>query len=237
MVFIRFRIGEMMVSKKIFLLTISLIVFILFLSGCEEKSNNIVNKNKIFIIDNHDDGFVARDNALMTGVIILENNQPMRVGLYSSSEYSSTQLNLICRGILRFDKSKWDNSDITFFIKCTKVQGIPNRLEAYFIDDPGSIQEVTQAQDILSVWSLTDSSARFFGEAVPVENEWVQITVQADVVNTIIDQKYSKNEYMTIMLKLFMDDFTDNYDNYYEFATIDYTPSDESDQPYIQLVD
>lgn len=226
-----------MIMGKRIVIIIFLIAFLLF-CGCEEKQNNNVDeKFKVFIANNNDDGFVARDNAFINGVVILENTEPMKVGLFSTDEYSTNQLDLTSRGILRFDISEWDNTNITFFIKCLKVQGSNNPLDVYFMDDPGVMQEVTQPQDILSVWSLTDSSPKYIMPAMPVENEWVEIFVPKLFVQQIIDDKYSKNEHMTIMLQLFGDELIEEYDNYYEFATVDYTPNDDSDQPYIQFGD
>jgi len=206
------------------------IIFTLILSGCEEEpKDNEFTTTKIYIENSKNDGYIAREESLVEGIIILESSEPMKVGLFSSSEDSPNEQNYISRGILRFDISDWDNTDITFYIKCTNVIGNPNPLEVYFIDDPGVLV------DFSSIWPLTDSSIKFFGDAFPSDNEWIEISVPQGFVDTIVKEKYSRNEYMTIMLKLYIDDTLNEYGNYYEFATVDYSPNDDSDQPYIKF--
>jgi len=211
-----------------------LVIIAVFFSGCEEVNNGDTDV-KIFVENSYYDGFIAREESQVQGIIVSEDNMPMKVGLFSSTDYSSDELNYLSRGILRFDISDWDNTDITFWIKCINVQGTPAPLEEYFMDDPEALPNFDQLQDITSIWSLTDSSVKFMGEAYPIENQWVNITLEKTQVKLIIDEKYSRNEYMTIMLKLFFDFTLDEYGNYFELATVDYTPNDDSDQPYIEF--
>lgn len=211
-----------------------LILVILLLGGCEETpNNNGTSLTTIFIENNDDDGYVAVEENFINGVIISEDNQPMKVGLYSSSDFSTTQENFVSRGIFRFDISEWDNTNITFNIKCTKVYGNPSEINAYFIDDPGSLSDYSDLSDFNLIWALTESPAKFFGAISPYENQWVKIRVPDYFVNNIINDKYSNNEFMTIMLKLY-DENLFSSDGYYEIATVDYTPDDDEDQPYIQ---
>jgi hypothetical protein len=198
----------------------------MILSGCNETSNNASDTFKVYIENDKDDGYIAREESLVGGKITTEDNEPMIVGLFSDPQDG---VNYLSRGILRFDISDWDNSDITFFIKCINVEGSPNQLEAYFMDDPETLI------DFSSVWPLTDTSIKFFGEAFPTENTWVKITVQKDFIDDIVNEKYSRNEYMTILLVQFLDFSLDEYNNYYEFATVDYSPNDNNDQPYIEF--
>lgn len=223
---------------SLFILPTLIILVMLFLGGCEETpNNNGTTLTTVFIENNNDDGYVAIEENFIKGVVKSEYNQPMKVGLFSSSDFSTTQENFKSRGILRFDISEWDNTNITFNIKCTKVQGNPSELNAYFIDDPGNLPDypdlIDITPDITPIWTLTESPAKFFGAITPSENEWVKILVPDFFVNNIINDKYSNNEYMTIMLKLY-DEKLFTSDGHYEFATVDYTPEDDEDQPYIQ---
>lgn len=219
---------------SLFIVLYLLILVILLLGGCEETpNNNGTTLTTIFVENNNDDGYVAVEENFIKGVVKSEDTQPMKVGLFSSSDFSTTQENFISRGILRFDISEWDNTNITFNIKCTKVHGSPSEINAYFIDDPGNLPDDSDLGDIPPIWTLTESPAKFFGATSPYENQWVKILVPDFFVNNIINDKYSNNEYMTIMLQIYNDKLFTS-DGYYEFATVDYTPEDDEDQPYIK---
>jgi len=225
----------MNISKKVLLstLVLSIILSVLF-TGCEEVTNNDNDDSKIYIKELNDDGMIAQEENLVEGIILSEDNKPIQVGLFTSSDYSSSELNYLSRGILRFDISDWEKTDITFNIKCINVQGNPEGLEVYLMDDPGQLTNYNQLQDVSSIWLLTESSARFIGEFYPSKNEWLKVNIQKDMVESIINEKYSKGEYFTILLKLFFDFTLDEYGNYFEFASSNYSPDDKSDRPYIE---
>lgn len=227
-----------MKQKKIFMfLVINLIlVGMIFISGCEETpKNNGNNLPAVYIKNNNDDGYIAIEESKITGIIKSESNQAMKVGLFSSSEFSPTEVNYTSRGILRFDISDWDNQNITFFIKCTKVIGSPGEMEVYFMDNPeDDLPDYSELKDVNNIWTLTDT-AKFVSSTTPSENEWVEILIPADFLNLIINEKYSNDKYITFMLQLFFDLELGEQGNYYEFATVDYTPDNDEDQPYIQF--
>ena len=101
------------------------------------------------------------------------------------------------------------------------------------MDDPNSLPDYSELEDVNTIWTLTDT-AKFLSSTVPSENEWVEFLVPVDFLKLIINEKYSNNEYLTIMLKLFFDTVDVEQGNYYEFATVDYTPDNDEDQPYLQ---
>ncbi|EMR74724.1 hypothetical protein MBGDF03_00955 [Thermoplasmatales archaeon SCGC AB-540-F20] len=86
-------------------------------------------------------------------------------------------------------------------------------------------------RDVSDMWLLVESSGIVITEVIPSENKWMNVTIPEDIINRM----YPEKDYMAIMLKLF-DENIDYNIGYYGFATVDYTPSVDSDQPYLDNI-
>ncbi|UCD14640.1 MAG: hypothetical protein JSW60_04260 [Thermoplasmatales archaeon] len=218
--------------KPIYLLLNFLIVGVLLLSGCEETpKDGEIKKKMVYIEIDNDDGYVAITPFLSGGVTVVSDQQ-LVVGLFTSSDYSPDGNNFISRGIFRFNILEWNNTNITFYLKCITVKGNPGRLEVYLVDDPGLLTNYFELQDVSPIWNLIESSDEKIAEITPSENKWLNVTISKDMVNAVVEERYTNNEYMTFMLKLLHEDL-ESYNNYYGFASVDYTPENEDDQPYL----
>lgn len=223
-------------KQKILYVILSLIIVgTLFLSGCEETSSDQQknNGNRIYIENGNDDGQIAiLTDAIpdFLGYITSDSDQQLIVGL-STSDSSPDGDNLTSRGIFRFNISEWNGYDIIFNLKCVSVKGHPSLLEIHLTEDPNSLPDYPEMTDISDKWQLVESSGLVISEVIPSENKWINVTIYEDMINRM----YPEKGYMAIMLKLF-DENMDSNNEYYGFATVDYTPSVDSDQPYLEYI-
>lgn len=216
----------------LFLLLIILLIGSLILSGCNDtKKENGSKEIIVYVENNNDDGFVAA-NEVDLGIISADSTSDMIVGLYSTSDYSQDTEDFTSRGILRFNLSEWNNYNVTFYIKCTVIQGIPGLLEIYLVDDPSELIDISELQIVSMIWNLAESSGYKIGEIVPSKDKWSNVIIPKDVLKDIVEEKYPKKEYMTIMMKL-AEENLQSFDDYYGFASVDYSPDNMNDQPYL----
>ena len=221
-------------QKSLYVILSLIVVGTLFLSGCEETpSDQKNNENRIYIENGNDDGHIAiLTNALpdFFGYVTAESDQQLIVGL-STSDLSPDGDNLTSRGIFRFNISEWNGHDIIFNLKCVSAKGHPSLLEIHLTDDPNSLHDYPEMRDVSDMWLLVESSGIVITEVIPSENKWMNVTIPEDIINRM----YPEKDYMAIMLKLF-DENIDYNIGYYGFATVDYTPSVDSDQPYLDNI-
>lgn len=211
-----------------------MVVGLLFLSGCEETpSNQESNKNRVYIKNDNDDGNVAvlTDSIPdFSGYIIGNSDQQLIVGLFTSGFLPDGD-NLTSRGIFRFDISEWNETDIIFYLKCVNIIGNPGELKIYLTDKLEPLSDQSEIEDVSAIWNLIESSGNEITELIPQVDKWMNVTISKNTVNEI----YLGKGYMTIMLKL-SDENMDSNTDYYGFASVDYTPSVENDQPYLFYV-
>ena len=223
-------------KQKILYVILSLIVVgTLFLSGCEETPSDQQknNGNRIYIENGNDDGQIAILTDTIPeflGYVTAESDQQLIVGL-STSDSSPDGDNLTSRGIFRFNISEWNGRDIIFNLKCVSVKGHPSSLEIHLTDDPNPLSDYPEMTDISDIWQLVESSGLIIYKVIPSENQWINVSIPEDLINRM----YPEKDYMAIMLKLF-DENLDSNSEYYGFATVDYTPSVDSDQPYLENI-
>ena len=214
-------------QKQLCVIGIFLTVGILFLSGCEESSPNVTNNNetKIELKNSSDDGYmeILTDVIESTfGTIILESDQPLIVGLITGGDN-----NLTARGIFRFDLSEWNGSDLLFHVKCVGKGGNPGEIEVYLTNDSGILAQSGEMENISETWHLVDGGEKL-SELSPSLGNWIEVPIPKDKITA----KKSNNNYITIIIKLSNEDMNSNED-YYFLATYDYTPTDNSDIPYL----
>jgi len=201
-------------QKSLYVILSLIVVGTLFLSGCEETpSDQKNNENRVYIENSNDDGHIAiLTNALpdFFGYVTAESDQQLIVGL-STSDLSPDGDNLTSRGIFRFNISEWNGHDIIFNLKCVSAKGHPSLLEIHLTDDPNSLPDYPEMRDVSDIWLLVESSGIVITEVIPSENKWMNVTIPED-----------KNIDYNI--------------GYYGFATVDYTPSVDSDQPYLDNI-
>jgi hypothetical protein len=210
-----------------------MILGLLFLSGCEELSNQGSNKNRVYIKNDNDDGYVAvlTDSIPdFSGYITVKSDQQLIVGLFTSGFLPDGEP-LTSRGIFRFDISEWNETDITFNLKCIDIAGNPGELKVYLTDELDPLLNQSEIEDVSAIWNLIESSGREITELIPQVNEWMNITISKNTVS----EMYLGKDNMTIMLKL-SDENIDSNTNYYGFASVDYTPSVKNDKPYLFYV-
>lgn len=211
-----------------------MILGLLFLSGCEETlPNQESNENRVYIKNDNDDGNVAvlTDSIPdFSGYIIGNSDQQLIVGLFTSGFLPDGD-NLTSRGIFRFDISEWNETDIIFNLKCINIIGNPGELKVYLTDELGPLSDQSEIEDVSAIWNLIESSGKEITELIPQVDKWMNVTISKGTVN----EMYSGKGYMTIMLKL-SDENMDSNTDYYGFASVDYTPSVENDQPYLFYV-
>ena len=222
-------------KQKILYVILSLIVVgTLFLSGCEETSSDQKNnENRIYIENGNDDGHIAILTDTIPeflGYVTAESDQQLIVGL-STSDSSPDGDNLTSRGIFRFNISEWNETDIIIYLKCIRIEGHPGKLGVHLTDDPNPLPDYPEMRDVSDIWLLVESSGMVITEMIPSENKWMNVTISGDMIN----RTYPEKDYMAIMLKLF-DENIDSNVGYYGFATVDYTPSVDSDQPYLDYI-
>jgi hypothetical protein len=209
-----------------------LLIGTLFISGCNDTKKDGGSKEIIVYIEkNNDDAFIAA-NEIFLGIVKAESDSDMIVGLFRTTDYSHIEEFLISRCLLRFNLSEWNDYNVTFNIKCTAVQGNPGLLEVYIVDDPAIIEDRSEFEDVFMLWNLHESSGYKIGEISPVLDKWSNVSITKDVLKTIIEEKYPKGEYLTIFMKLAEENLI-TYDDYYGFASVDYTPDYKKDQPYL----
>lgn len=222
-------------QKNLYLIISLLFIGLLFLSGCEEKpSKKVKIENRILIKNSNDDGYVAiLTNSLPVpfGNITSENEQPLIVGLFPLDSQADVN-SMISRGILRFNISEWDNTDITFHLKCINIEGEPGLLEILIIDDLQPLLDFTDMREVSDIWYLLISSNNTVSEVTPKKGKWVDVLISKDIINNLD----LEDNYLSIVLKLSVENLTSNK-NYYGFATIDYTPLVDNDQPYLIYVE
>jgi len=211
-----------------------MILGLLFLSGCEETHpNQESNENRVYIKNDNDDGNVAilTDSIPdFSGYIIGNSDQQLIVGLFTSGFLPDGD-NLTSRGIFRFDISEWNETDIIFYLKCVNIIGNPGELKVYLTDELDPLSDQSEIEDVSAIWNLIESSGKEITELIPQVDKWMNVTISKGTVN----EMYSGKGYMTIMLKL-SDENMDSNTDYYGFASVDYTPSVENDQPYLFYV-
>ncbi len=211
-----------------------MILGLLFLSGCEETPpNQESNENRVYIKNDNDDGNVAilTDSIPdFSGYIIGNSDQQLIVGLFTSGFLPDGD-NLTSRGIFRFDISEWNETDIIFYLKCVNIIGNPGELKVYLTDKLEPLSDQSEIEDVSAIWNLIESSGKEITELTPQVDKWMNVTISKGTVN----EMYSGKGYMTIMLKL-SDENMDSNTDYYGFASVDYTPSVENDQPYLFYV-
>jgi len=211
-----------------------MILGLLFLSGCEETlPNQESNENRVYIKNDNDDGNVAilTDSIPdFSGYIIGNSDQQLIVGLFTSGFLPDGD-NLTSRGIFRFDISEWNETDIIFYLKCVNIIGNPGKLKVYLTDKLEPLSDQSEIEDVSAIWNLIESSGKEITELIPQVDKWMNVTISKGTVN----EMYSGKGYMTIMLKL-SDENMDSNTDYYGFASVDYTPSVENDQPYLFYV-
>ncbi|MFX0141319.1 MAG: hypothetical protein ACFFDN_47205 [Candidatus Hodarchaeota archaeon] len=212
-----------------------LIIGFLFLSGCEEApSKKQKIENKIYIKNGNDDGYIAIfTNSLPVpfGYITSENDQPCIVGLFNSDSLSKGN-NMLSRGVFRFNISQWDNTNIKFYLKCVLKQGNPGQVKVYVVNDSDSLSDFIDWRDVSNIWYLTNASNGKKIEITPKEGKWTDVTI----TNDMIDNLDIENDYITIVLQL-SNEYIGSNNDYYGFASIDYTPLDDNDQPYLVYVE
>ncbi len=224
-------------QKSLYAILSLIVVGTLFLSGCEETpSDQKNNENRVYIENGNDDGHIA----ILTdafpdffGYVTAESDQQLIAGL-STSDFSPDGDNLTSRGIFRFNISEWNGTDIIIYLKCIHIEGHPGKLEVHLTDDPNPLPDYPEMRDISDIWLLVESSGIVITEVIPSENKWMNITISGDM-RDIVNRMYPEKDYMAIMLKLF-DENIDSNSEYYGFATVDYTPSVDSDQPYLVYI-
>ena len=211
-----------------------MILGLLFLSGCEETlPNQESNENRVYIKNDNDDGNVAilTDSIPdFSGYIIGNSDQQLIVGLFTSGFLPDGD-NLTSRGIFRFDISEWNETDIIFYLKCVNIIGNPGELKVYLTDKLEPLSDQSEIEDVSAIWNLIESSGKEITELTPQVDKWMNVTISKGTVN----EMYSGKGYMTIMLKL-SDENMDSNTDYYGFASVDYMPSVENDQPYLFYV-
>lgn len=168
-----------------------LIISSIFLLGCTSETKT----NEIEISAAADDGGVVKiGRSDINAGWVKGNSEDIIVGIVDSGG-----LDLIWRGMYRFNLEEWNGGDIIIKIKCTNVNGNPGVLEAYLIDDFGPIVDVTSQDpvDISNTWTITNSGEKL-DEIEPVVGEWFEITLTKDV----IESKISDANYIAIALRL-----------------------------------
>jgi len=212
-----------------------LIIGFLFLSGCEEahpKKQKI--ENKIYIKNGNDDGYIAiLTNSLPVpfGNIISENDKPLIVGLFNS-DFLPEGNNMLSRGVFRFNISQWDNTNLKFYLKCVQKQGNPGHVKVYVVNDSHSLSHFIDTRDVSDIWYLTNASNGKKIEISPKEGKWMDVIISNDMIYNLDIE----NSYITIVLQL-SDEYIVSNNDYYGFASIDYTPLDDNDQPYLVYVE
>ncbi len=203
----------------------------MFLSGCEETpSKKKKFENKIYIRNSDDDGYVAvltNSMPITFGYIASENDQPLAVGLFTTDILPNGN-NTTSRGILRFNISEWDKTDIKFYLKCVSKQGSPGNIKVYVVNDTQPLTDFNDMRDISDIWYLMESSSGEKIEITPKKGKWIDVTFTKDM----IDNLDIENDYIAIVLQLSNEYIASNND-YYGFATVDYTPLDDTDKPYL----
>ena len=211
-----------------------MVVGLLFLSGCEETPpNQESNENRIYVQDDNDDGDVrVLTDSLpdFLGFITGKSDQQLIVGLFTSGFLPDGD-NLTSRGIFRFDLSEWNETDIIFYLKCVNIIGNPGELKVYLTDKLEPLSDQSEIEDVSAIWNLIESSGKEITELIPQVDKWMNVTISKNTVK----EMYLGKGYMTIMLKLSEENMESNT-NYYGFASVDYTPSVENDQPYLFYV-
>lgn len=231
-----------MKHASLYLLLSLATIALLLLSGCQETpiKKNGKKENIVYINNDNDDGYVAIGSDFW-GVVSSENNKQLIVGLFNTSDFSpdGEKLTFNSRSIFRFNISEWNNdNNITIHIKCINIKGDPGPLEVFLTDDPGPLPDHSELQDVMPIWNLIESSSRGITEVIPYENEWLNVTIPKDILKEMVS-RWNLNleqDHMTIMLTVpycECEEETDCDEEYYGFASVDYTPTDESDQPYL----
>ena len=218
-------------KQTIFIILNLLILGILLLSGCEDTpKKKEESENKIFIYNGDDDGYIAVLRTSLPvpfGYISSENDQPLRVGQYTSSTVANGS-KMISRGIFRFNISEWDGTDIKCYVKCIQKHGTPSDVHVYIINDSQGLSDFQDLRDLSDIWYRMDYSNAEKIKTTPKKGKWMVVTFSKNIISTLARE----NNYIAIIVQLSNENNTSNND-YYEFATIDYTPLDTTDQPYL----
>lgn len=208
---------------------------LLFFSGCEETpSEEKKFENKIYIKNGDDDGYVSvLTNSLPVpfGYVTSENDQPLLVGLFTT-DFLRDGNNITSRGIFRFNISGWDNTDIKFYAKCVNKQGNPGNIMVYVVNDTQPLTDFVDMRDISDIWYLMESSSGEKIEITPKKGRWIEVTISKDRINNLDIE----NDFIAIIVQL-SNEYIKSNNDYYGFATIDYTPLDDKDLPYIIYIE
>jgi hypothetical protein len=135
---------------------------------------------------------------------------------------------MIARGIFRFNISEWDGTDITCYVKCIQKHGVPSDVHVYIINDSQGLSDFQDLRDLSDIWYRMDYSNAEKIQTAPKKGKWMVVTFSKNIISAL-DRE---NNYIAIVIQLSNENNTSNND-YYEFATIDYTPLDNTDQPYL----
>ena len=165
------------------------------------------------------------------GYIISENDQPLIVGLFTT-DFLPTGNNMTSRGIFRFNISEWDNTDIKFHLKCVSQQGNPGNVNIYPVNDSQPLSDFLDMRDISEIWYLMETSSGEKIEITPKKGKWAEVIITKDMIKNLDIE----NNYIAIVLQL-SDEYMKYNNDYYGFATIDYTPLDDNDQPYLMYIE
>jgi hypothetical protein len=139
---------------------------------------------------------------------------------------------MIARGILRFNISEWDDTDIKCYIKCIQKHGTPSDVYVSIINDSQPLSDFQDLRDLSDIWYRMDFSNAEKIKTTPKKGKWIEVTFSKDIILTL-DRE---NNYIAIAVQLINENNTTNND-YYEFASIDYTPSNNNDQPYLVYIE
>jgi hypothetical protein len=165
------------------------------------------------------------------GYITSENDQPLIVGLFTT-DFLPNGDNITSRGIFRFNISEWDNTDIKLHLKCINQKGNPGNVQIYAVNDTQPLTDFLDMRDISEIWYLMESSSGEKIEITPKKGKWLEAIITKDMIKNL----EIENEYIAIVLQL-SNEFMKSNNDYYEFSTIDYTPMDDNDQPYLSYIE
>ena len=212
------------------LVILGVIIPILLVVGCEEKSVQPgETENTIDVHLGIDDASVSALSDLLPNntfgfVITGFDRASVGVGLSGGGD------SLTSRAIFRFNVSDI-NESVDLHLYCISKIGSPGNVEVYIVNDSGTLHdsEGPQPENVSNIWNLIDTGIKLT-EIKPSENGWSEINIP---FSTIVEKR-GKDGYITIMVKL----ADENIDpaNVYEFSTFEYAQSHGGNGPYLSYV-